>query len=42
MGRCYQLSGYGPLAQHEFELSLLAPGDPLLVKLSKQRLSEIR
>ena len=42
MGRCYQLSGYGPLAQHEFELSMLAPDDPLLVKLSKQRLSEIQ
>jgi tetratricopeptide (TPR) repeat protein len=42
MGRSYQLSGYGPLAQHEYELSLLAPDDPLLVKLAHQRLSEIK
>ncbi len=42
LGRCYQLSGYGPLAVKHFELAALSPNDDLLVKLAKKRLKEIQ
>ncbi len=42
LGRCYQLSGYGPLAVKHFELAALSPNDDLLVKLAKRRLKEIQ
>jgi len=41
-GRCYQLSGYSPLALNHFLLASLSPNDDLLTKLANKRLKEIQ
>ena len=42
LGRCYELSGYGPLAEQQFQIAELDARNALLLKLCKRRLAEIR
>jgi tetratricopeptide (TPR) repeat protein len=42
LGRCYQLSGYGPLALPEYRLASVSPNDQLLVKLARMRIKELQ
>lgn len=40
-GRCYQLTGYPPLAIQEYKMAALDPDDALLEKLAQKRLKEL-
>ena len=40
-GRCYQLTGYPPLAIQQYEMAALDPDDALLQKLAEKRLKEM-
>lgn len=42
LGRCYQLSGYRPLAVKEYMLASLDPDSALLQRLAKEHLAEVQ
>ncbi len=42
LGRCYQLSGYRPLAVKEYMLAALDPDSALLPRLAKEHLAEVQ
>jgi|WetSurMetagenome_2_1015567.scaffolds.fasta_scaffold17641_4 TolA-binding protein len=42
LGRCYQLSGYRPLAVKEYMAAAIDPDSPLLQRLAREHLAEVQ